>query len=80
MMASGQDQNGVLPLGDARANGEKLPYRVELWDAQRQRIERVLGRAANASLGRAIFTAALTEHPDRYITLRRGTKVVAENT
>lgn len=79
MTASGQD-HAILPLGDAAAKDEELPYHVELWDVQRQRIEHVLGRAANALLARAIFTAALTEHPDRYITLRRGGRVVAEHT
>jgi hypothetical protein len=76
MMASNQGRGGILPLADVAAREEKLPYKVELWDAQRHRIERVLGRAASASLARAIFTAAQAEHPDRYITLRRGSKLV----
>ena len=75
-MASNQGRDGILPLGGVAAREEKLPYQVELWDAERHRVERVLGRAANASLGRAIFTAAQTEHPGRYITLRRGSKLV----
>jgi hypothetical protein len=79
MMGSEHSRGRVLALGDAPAGGEKLPYKVELWDAQRRRVERVLGRAANASLARVIFTAAQTEHPGRYITLRRGSRVVAEN-
>jgi len=42
-------------------------------------IERVLARAANALLARAIFKAAQGEHPGRRITLRRGSHIVADS-
>jgi hypothetical protein len=42
-------------------------------------VERVLGRAANAQLANAIFQAALAEHPDRHIALRRGTRLIGES-
>jgi F0F1-type ATP synthase gamma subunit len=58
---------------------EKLPYRVELMKSGERLVERILGRAANAQLANAIFKAALAEHPDRHIALRRGTRVIAES-
>jgi hypothetical protein len=57
---------------------ESLPYRIELWDrdtAQR----RMLARAINAQLARAIFRAATDEHPEARITLRRGNRIVADS-
>ncbi len=58
---------------------EDLPYRVELWTAEgTPAIERVLGRAANAALARAIFAAAANEHPARRITLCKGKRVIAD--
>ena len=59
---------------------EELPYRVELWhDGVGDEVERVLARAANAQLARAIFKAAQGEHPQRRITLRRGNRVIADS-
>jgi hypothetical protein len=59
---------------------EQLPYRVELWhDGVGDVVERVLARALNAQLARAIFKAAAGEHPNRRITLRRGTRVIADS-
>jgi hypothetical protein len=55
-----------------------LPYRVELWDAPRRKLERVLARASSNVLARAIFKAAQAEYPERRITLRRGSRVIAE--
>jgi hypothetical protein len=65
----------VAPTG----TGE-LPYRVELWhDGVGDTVERVLARALNAQLARAIFKAATGEHPNRRITLRRGARVIADS-
>lgn len=58
---------------------EKLPYRIELWDRDADLLERVLARALNAQLARAIFKAAQKEHPDGRILLRRGTRTVADS-
>jgi hypothetical protein len=61
------------------AGTEALPYRVELWqDGLGDAVERVLARALNAQLARAIFKAATGEHPNRRITLRKGTRVIAD--
>lgn len=58
---------------------ELLPYRIDLWSTDKRNIERVLGRVASAPLAQAIFKAARTEHPQRYVTLRQGTRVIAES-
>jgi len=42
-------------------------------------VERVLARAVSAPLARAIFKAALTEHPERRITVRRGSRVISDS-
>jgi hypothetical protein len=78
MMAS-KGRDTTLPRGHVPAQDESLPYQVELWDAERRRVERLLGRAANESLARAIFMAAQTEHPGRHIMLRHGSRLVAEH-
>ena len=65
-----------VPPGDT----EELPYRVELWhDGGGDAVERVLARALNPKLARAIFAAAKGEHPNRRITLRRGSRVIADS-
>jgi hypothetical protein len=56
----------------------RLPYTVELWTLPRTEIERVLGRAANLTIARAIFITAQSEHLGRRIVLRRGGETVQE--
>lgn len=58
---------------------ELLPYRIDLWSTDRRSVERVLGRVAEIGLAHAIFGAARTEYPERYVTLRRGRHVIAES-
>ena len=65
---------------EEQALGENLPFRVELWQGATDKVERILARAVSAALGRAIFNAALSEHPDRRITLRRGSRLIADST
>jgi hypothetical protein len=61
-------------------NLDQLPYRIELWqDGGTHAVERVLARALNAQLARAIFGAAKTEYPERRITLRKGSRIVADS-
>jgi hypothetical protein len=72
-------ESQVLQMANPPEAGERLPYRIELWDAENgDAVERVLARAANVSLARAIFKAAHEEHPERRITLRRGARIVAD--
>lgn len=64
----------------APAETEELPYRVELWhDGVGDAVERVLGRALNSQLARAIFSAAQGEYPNRRITLRKGSRVIVDS-
>ena len=58
---------------------EKLPYSIELWDSAAAELERVLARALDAQLARAIFHAARKEHPDRRVLLRRGSRTIADS-
>jgi hypothetical protein len=75
-----QEPNKVLPLGVGPSPGEELPYRIELRDAAAgETVERVLARALSAPLARAMFKAALTEYPDRRITLCRGGRIMADS-
>jgi hypothetical protein len=67
------------PLGVVTNQAEKLPYSIELWDSGGQALERVLARALNAQLARAIFQAAQKEHPESRILLRRGARTVADS-
>jgi hypothetical protein len=76
MQSKDKISRSSVPLGGT----EELPYRVELWhDGAGNTVERVLARALNAQLARAIFKAATGEHPDRRITLRRGTRLIADS-
>lgn len=64
----------------AASQPEELSYRIELWrDGDSSSIERVLARAASAGLARAIFKAAMTEHPGRRITLCKGSRTLADS-
>jgi len=59
---------------------EELPYRIELWhEERRDEVELVLARALSAVLARAIFNAAVSEHPERRITLRRDSRMIADS-
>lgn len=69
----------VRQPGDPEEPWEVLPYHVELWDLQRQSVERVLGDAISAVLARAIFQSALREYPNRHITLRYGATILARS-
>jgi MoxR-like ATPase len=73
-----QDEAKVLPMSPPSA-ADQLRYTVELWDLPRNAPERVIGRASSATLARAIFAAALSEHLGRRIVLRRGLEILAES-
>jgi hypothetical protein len=77
MIERAQDKSRT---GNSAGPIENLPYRIELWEAvDGAAVERVLARAFNAPLARAIFTAAQSEHPNRRVTLRRGTRIIADS-
>jgi hypothetical protein len=59
------------------ADGEELPYKVELWDARGLSVEQVLAVTVSGSIGYAAYYAATREHPDRYITLRHRNSIIS---
>jgi hypothetical protein len=62
------------------ASPEHLPYLIELWQAEHEdNIEQVLARALSAELARAIFKAAMSEHPERRITMRKDSNIIADS-
>jgi len=74
----GDEAGGRLARFDRMlAARDDLPYRVELWDAAKQGVERILAVAVNGSIGYAAFYAATRDHPDRYVTLRHNNSIVS---
>ena len=67
----GRPQDPALPP-------DELPYRIELCHPDGRR-DRLLGRALTAPLARAIFQAAIDEHPGRRIVLRKGDNIILES-
>jgi hypothetical protein len=69
----------VAGTGGPAAQDEDLPFSIELWDRKGQSRQRVLARAFNSVLARAIFKAAQKEHPERRILMRRGARTIADS-
>jgi hypothetical protein len=65
--------------GAATRPTEDLPYSIELWHEEQEAVERVLARALNVQLARAIYKAARGEHPDRRVVLRKGNRLVSDS-
>jgi len=81
-LASGGDPDGSsrkspAPSDQSPAEGEDLPYKVELWDLAKKSVEQVLAVTASGSIGFAAYYAATREFPDRYLTLRHKNSTVA---
>jgi len=62
--------------GKVEPQGDDLPYRVELWNAEKTAVEQVVAVTASASIGQAAFYAAAREYADRYVTLRHKQAVI----
>jgi hypothetical protein len=71
------DPDKRAPSERGLADGEDLPYKVELWSEGRTSVEQVLAVTVNGSIGYAAYYAATREHPDRYITLRHKNRIVS---
>lgn len=69
----------VNALLEDTGQAENLPYRVELWDNPADQVQRLLARAANVLLARAIFKEAQTEYPGRRVTVSDGAKIIADS-
>jgi hypothetical protein len=63
--------------GKTGTSQDHLPYLVELTTSGGGR--RLLAKAESAALARAIFEAAVQEHPSEHLTLRNGSTVLAES-
>jgi hypothetical protein len=75
-----QDKATISRTEAPSRSTEELPYRVELWAVDGpETVERVLARALDLQLARAIFKAAQDEYPERRITLRKGTRIIADS-
>jgi hypothetical protein len=79
-----RDDEKVLALQTAvgragSTDNDELPFCVELWGVEAGTVDRVLARALSMQLARAIYTAALSEFPQRRITLRRGSDIVLDS-
>jgi hypothetical protein len=75
-----QDKTTISGTGIRCNPSEELPYRIELWLADStESVERVLARALDVQLARAIFKAAQAEHPERRVTLRKGSRIIADS-
>ena len=59
------------------ASWDDLPFKVELWNADKGSVELVLAVTASGSIGYAAYHAATREFPDRYIVLRHEKAVLA---
>jgi hypothetical protein len=71
-----QDKSQIAGMDGQLQDTHDLPYAVELWSKDGQGVERVLARAINMTLARAIYLSAQKEHPDRRIVLRHLSSVV----
>jgi hypothetical protein len=58
---------------------EVLDFVVELWRDEVAGVDRVLGRALNLTLARAVHQAALQDFPGRRVVLRKGEMIIADS-
>ena len=59
------------------AGGDDLPFRVEVWNETGEFVVLTLAMTASASIGYAAYYEAISQYPNRYITLRHKDRVVA---
>jgi hypothetical protein len=60
------------------AADDELPFKVEQWDRDGNRIERLIARAANLIVGRGAYEAACRVYPKARLTLRQGIRLIDE--
>ena len=80
VMASERERNKRTARALSRAQkplpGEDFPYKVELWDDQKQSVEQVLAVASSAAIAYAAFYAAAREYGERFVTLRHKSSII----
>jgi hypothetical protein len=64
---------------DDRIKAREFSFRLELWDVSRQTVELVLAVAVSSVVAFAAFNAALSEYPNRYITLRHKNRILTSS-
>ena len=55
-----------------------LPFKIEAWSKDGQRIDRLLATATNIGIARGAYDAAVALFTGEWITLRQGERVVSE--
>ena len=65
------------PYGQFPADGEDLPYKVEVWDEAGAFVEQVVAVSVSPAIGYAAYFAAAREFPGRAITLRHKSTVIS---
>lgn len=72
------ETGGTRARGDRFPDGaDDFPYKVEIWDAAGEFVERVVAVSLSSSIGYAAFYAATREFPGRVITLRHKDRVMS---
>lgn len=66
-----------IAVEDQGVAGPSLPYTVELWNADGEAPQVVLGRLRSASLAFACYYGALREYVGQRVVLRHGPQIVA---
>lgn len=61
------------------AEGDGLPFLVEVWALDGSKAEILIARAGSELLARTAYEAAVAEHGGRRITIRRGEEIVADS-
>ena len=59
------------------AEGEDLPYKVEVWDEAGKFVEHVVAVSLSPAIGYAAYFAATREYPGRAVTLRHKATVMS---
>jgi hypothetical protein len=77
VVASDTDRASETPPREPRDETDALPFSVEILD--RTGGDRILARAASASLARAIFGAARSEYPNARVVLKRGPETILDS-
>jgi hypothetical protein len=65
------------PDGEFPADGDDLPYKVEVWDEAGEFVEQVVAVSVTPAIGYAAYFAATREYPGRAITLRHRSSVIS---
>ena len=74
---SDEDSETPSPFTRFQAEGEDLPYKVEVWEDGGGYVEQVVAVSISPAIGYAAYYAATREYPGRAITLRHKGRVIS---